>query len=448
MPAPPAAPPAAPTRRAITEATAVAAPAPVDGAPGRFLIQIITPGWGSSGYYGADVLEAAGKAKVFTAGTHMYLDHPTRTEEYDRPERSVRDLAAVLNEDARWDEGLKALVAEATVFGSFRTVLEQMADDIGVSIRAYADSKPGEAEGRHGSIITQLLEGISVDFVTHAGRGGAILQVLESARAAEATVSDTRERLNDALRDAFGGDQRWVGVRDFDAEAHVVWFWSTTPDSEALFQLGYSMDDAGAVSLEGDPVEVRIQTTYVPVEGSTDSPADEADASAETDVPGHPAGRNTQEEDMPEIAESELRSLRDAAGRVQALEVERDTAVQERDDAVAERDRLREENAAATRQSTIARVLREACEAAASIELNEFERDGVAARAVVNDGTVDEAATRTAFDTAIAAIAEAGGRGRPRGLGGPVHQPDGEAVSEADLDTIGDATFGPIVKEA
>lgn len=159
---------------------------------GRLQVQLITPGWGSSGYYAPEVLEAAATDRVFPAGTHMFIDHPTESEQYDRPERSVRDLAAVLTEDAHWDG--EALVAPVQVLGPHRPLLTDpaVAEAIGVSIRAAAEvTEGGEADGRRGRIIDRITEGISVDFVTRAGRGGRILQVLESARGT-ATVAEAR----------------------------------------------------------------------------------------------------------------------------------------------------------------------------------------------------------------------------------------------------------------
>lgn len=416
-------------RQVLTEATQTTTATPVEGKPGRFLVQLINPGWGSSGYYSAAVLEAAAKNGVFGKGTHMYLDHPTASDQFERPERSVRDLAAVLAEDASYVDG--ALVAEAQVFGPYREVLGEMADSIGVSIRAAAEvTEGGEAEGRRGRIIDALVEGLSADYVTHAGRGGKILQVLESARRVdEATANDTRELLDTALKDTYGAEKSWLGVRDFDES--TVWFWWSTPDSEGCYQLGYSVDADGVVTLTGSPVEVRPVTTYVPV---------------------NPAGQsNTQEstEEDPmattQIEESDLARLREDAGRVTTLEAERDTAQQERDAAVAERDQLREAEAARSRATIVARIVGEAA-AAASVALNEFEAAGVAGRRVLAaDGTVDEAASRSAFDTAIGTIAESRGTGRVRGFGGPIPTPTaGDAVSESDLDALDDAVFGKI----
>ena len=57
-------------------------------------LKLIQPGWGSSGYYSQSMLERDGP-KAFTRGTHMFWDHPSSTDEAARPERSLRDLAAV-----------------------------------------------------------------------------------------------------------------------------------------------------------------------------------------------------------------------------------------------------------------------------------------------------------------------------------------------------------------
>lgn len=420
-------------RQVLTEATDTTRATPVEGAPGRFLVQLIDVGWGSSGYYSSEVLEAAAKNGVFSKGTHMYIDHPTASEQYERPERSLRDLAAVLAEDARFDADLQSLVGEAQVFGPYRPVLNEMKDSIGVSIRAAAEvTEGGEAEGKRGRIIDALVEGLSADYVTHAGRGGKILQVLESARSGvdEATANDTRELLDTALKDTYGGEKSWLGVRDFDDA--TVWFWWSTPDSEGCYQLGYELDAAGAVTLTGEPVEVRPRTTYVPVS---------------------PAGQSTTQESKEDtmattqIEESDLARLREDAGRVTTLESERDTEKARADAAEARADTAEEKLASRDRADVVARIVGEASEAA-GVDLNEFETAGIAARAVLGeDGTVDEAATRTAFDTAIAALAESAGAGKVRGLGGKVTTSGDEAVSEADLDAIDDATFGTIQED-
>lgn len=154
-------------------------------------ITLITPGWGSSGYYSAAILEQAAKDRVFPRLTQQHIDH-----EKDGGVGSVSTLAAYLNEDARWEPdwldpktGVKGrLVAESRVSPKWQDDLAFLAEALGTSIAAPAEIGMGEAEGRQGRIIEKLLPGPlnRVDFVTVAGRGGRISEVLESAKVEEA----------------------------------------------------------------------------------------------------------------------------------------------------------------------------------------------------------------------------------------------------------------------
>lgn len=413
----------------------------VDAPSGRQSIQLIDAGWGSSGYYSARVLENAANARVFPKGTHMYLDHPSQTEEHDRPERSVRDLAAVLVEDAVWNG--TALVGEAKVFKAYRELLTDpdVAENIGLSIRAFADTTIGEAEGRKGTIITALTEALSIDYVTKAGRGGRILAVLESARTRvdEATSNDTREALNAALRAAYGAEDVWLWLRDFDDT--TAWFTREDADSSAIYQQAYALaDDGTAVLADGDPIEVRARTEYVPVTAATESSTslqitrvidallvaaplsvdtsqgravtawlNEAAPRASLSVPapaGQPITQESKEDTiMPEISEAQLANLTEAAGRVPTLESEREQAIRERDEAreaLAQRDR-----------SDLITATINAVEGANS--LTALERDGLAAR--VPAGDVDTAALTAAVEAAVAESAQRAGAGTITGFG-------------------------------
>lgn len=175
---------------------------------GTIPLKLIEPGWGSSGYYSAEVLERDGPA-AFTAGTKMYWDHPTMSEEIERPERSLRDLAAELTEDAYWDENGPdgpGLYANAKVFGPYREAVDELASHIGVSIRALGRAKQGEAEGRRGPIIEAITQAKSVDFVTEPGAGGKVLQLFEAARTSQQQrkqeETQEMEEKNEALREA------------------------------------------------------------------------------------------------------------------------------------------------------------------------------------------------------------------------------------------------------
>jgi hypothetical protein len=172
---------------------------------GTVPIKIIAPGWGTSGYYSADVIKESGP-QAFPAGTQDFWDHPTVTEASDRPERSLRDLAGVLATDAYWNEsGPKGpgLYGDVKVFADYQPALEELAPHIGVSIRATGKAHLGEAEGERGLIIDEIVAAKSVDFVTVAGAGGEVLDLFEAVRSPRKTKPKEADMATDAeLREA------------------------------------------------------------------------------------------------------------------------------------------------------------------------------------------------------------------------------------------------------
>lgn len=147
-------------------------------------IKVISPGWGSSGYYSEKMLKRDGP-KIFKKGLHMYINHPTEEEAKNRPERDVNDLAGVLEEDVKWqDNGPTGpgLYGKAKVFSKYKDFIDEAAPYIGTSIRASGRAVEGEAEGKYGLIIEGLVDAHSVDYVTLPGRGGEVLPLLEAAR--------------------------------------------------------------------------------------------------------------------------------------------------------------------------------------------------------------------------------------------------------------------------
>jgi hypothetical protein len=77
-----------------------------------------------------------------------------------------------------------AVYAPVDVLTAYRPSLDELKDDIGVSIRASAHVRNGEADGRKGPLVERLLPGPvnSIDFVTTPGRGGRIAALFEAAR--------------------------------------------------------------------------------------------------------------------------------------------------------------------------------------------------------------------------------------------------------------------------
>lgn len=134
---------------------------------------------GSSGFYPAETLRRDGP-NAFPSGTHIFFDHPAESEQWDRPERSVRDLAGHFIEDAHYEDGPdgKGLFARVQLFPDVHQWMETRKESIGMSIRANGIA----ADTEEGRTITALTEGVSVDIVTRAGAGGKVLQLMESGR--------------------------------------------------------------------------------------------------------------------------------------------------------------------------------------------------------------------------------------------------------------------------
>jgi hypothetical protein len=395
---------------------------------GRLRIALLTPGWGSSGYYSADVCEAAGTDRVFTAGTHMYANHPTATENYERPVRDITQLAAVLAEDATWNAETNQLEAEVTTFSAWREPISEMAPHIGVSIRATAEVEEGTAEGREGPIITRIDEALSVDFVTKAGRGGKVLEVLEDAfgagRAAaqhitqEALTGDVRDRLADMVKEAYrqsGPDvYQYAWVRDYDADAKFVYFDVEGADMVGTFQQTYEVgEDDIPTELTGDPVEVRVATSYVPVAA--------------------PSGQSTtteasKENPMPQIEEARLRALEEAEARKNALETELAAANARAEEAETERNSLR-----ATANTAVAEKVIESAFNAAEITAPKTVARLAASAPLTESGEVDVEKLKEIAAESVAELAESRGDGKVRGLGFGTDN-DTEDVSEAEFD--------------
>lgn len=384
--------------------TLLEATAGTDAESGLLEVEFITPGWGSSGYYSRQVVEAA--APLFAVGTHMYFDHPSASEASDRPERSVRDLAAVIVEAGVVNKTTGGVRGKVKPLAPYRELLtdEAFATNVGLSIRGSAtDIVVGEAEGRSGPIVEGLAEISSVDFVTRAGRGGRVLAVLESERfIAEATSSDRARQLSDAVQRMHQGLGTYCYVTDHDGEKQLVWFIVSYegPDRARTFEQGYEVaDNDAAVTLVGEPVEVTRLTTYVPVNtdpaGRTTTPTEE-----------------TQEVTMGNIQvdEAEHRRVTEAAGRVPTLESERDTANQRADAAeakLAERDR----------KDRAADILAEKAKVA-GVTFTALECKGLLAELPVTEGNLDETTFGATVDTAVTEATAARGTGSTvRGFG-------------------------------
>lgn len=357
----------------------------------RMEITLITPGWGSSGYYSPEVLEQAATDRVFPRKTQQHIDH-----DKDGGVGSVATLAAYLNEDARWepdwldpDTGVKGrLVAEARVNRKWGPILADIGEAIGTSIAAPAEISMGEAEGRQGRIIEKLLPGPlnRVDFVTVAGRGGRISEVLESHKVEEAR--NVGQWLEARMHSMFTGltDEMYGDGRMTREERITL----STALGQALTSFTATVEAEAPQLFERDLWE---------------DPTPAAAEAAEAISPPNPAGVNKGEEPSVatiEIEESAHADLVAQSGRVTALETDLTTT----------REALKATNAAA------AEALVKSALEAVGITAPKTAARLSAGFPVLENGAIDVEKFSAEITESIAELQVSGGAGTPRGLGG------------------------------
>lgn len=169
---------------------------------------IISEGLGNlrdKNYYTADAVKSAA---VTFESKQFYIDHPGESEEQDRPERSIRDLAGYFSDckvgqtkDADTGETLTACLAtlhfsesEAgqLAFAQVKTALQYQkryptGKDVyaGISINGGGVSHPGTIKGMQVNMVTEIQEAFSADIVTKPARGGRFVALMhEAARVA------------------------------------------------------------------------------------------------------------------------------------------------------------------------------------------------------------------------------------------------------------------------
>lgn len=353
----------------------------------RMLIRLIDAGVGSSGIYPPETLRRAAEEGVFAKGLHLFADHPGEAERYDRPERSIRDIAGALTENARFDEATNALVAEAKTFGPWTEILREMSDDIGLSIRAGADTSEGQHDGQPARIIERITSAVSVDFVTRAGRGGRVLQLLES--------STVREALNQDLETAFARaltSTRPEGyVVDFDDAAKYVIY----SEGPKYYRQDYSSaGDPPVVTLIGVPTEVQREVRYV---------------SVPTPVGQQENDNSGEDKSMTQLEEAQARDLAEVAGRVQELTEANAALTAEREALIAARDEAR----AIARTAAI-----EAAINSSEVDFTTLERKALVLGAPVSEsGELDTEALQAAITEAATEAAARTNSGAVKGMG-------------------------------
>ena len=230
-------------------------------------------------YYTKEALREAVRKGLFE-GLQGYLNHPTPTEERERPERDVRYLAGHFRE-ARFVDGNPAEVRAKFIPGGMDvdrvvSLIESALASvpgrplIGISIDGYGhapDTK--EINGRTYSMVREVTHLGSADIVTRAGAGGQFHRRLQEAwrntTPAEQRPGDTSQeeqmkaaKLQEKVQAAVAKLREASEIKDDEAKAETL-------IQEAVSEL----DKCAAAEVEP---EVKIQEKIVekPVAASDD----------------------------------------------------------------------------------------------------------------------------------------------------------------------------------
>ena len=160
-----------------------------------FRARIISPGWGSSGYYSPDTLKEA--SHLYKAGLKMYLNHPTVTERKELPEKDVSKIVGYLATNGVYESGPHpGIYAHVKILPKYLDLVQHAGKILGLSHYAFGEGKTGTAEGRRGNIVEKISSVLSVDIVSNPGRGG---RICESGRYILPTGDETSQSYFESL---------------------------------------------------------------------------------------------------------------------------------------------------------------------------------------------------------------------------------------------------------
>lgn len=178
-------------------------------------VLIIKEGMGNKAdrhFYSADLLKRV--APMFD-GIKAYANHPSKTEETDRPERDVKEIVGYYHSPRLvMVEGKAAIAATLKIIEgaayewAWNLVKESAAfakkfkdkDLVGISINAWGSSHTVEDASGTVNMVDELAEVQSADIVTQAGAGGGfrLREAVKKALAREGKIKEG-EPMNDQL---------------------------------------------------------------------------------------------------------------------------------------------------------------------------------------------------------------------------------------------------------
>lgn len=199
----------------------------------RFSVILIKEGLGNLGdlyYYTREALQKAAKDKIFE-GKKLYINHPSNSEEQDRPERDVRDIGGYFQNVTFAIDGDRShlagdlVVLDGAPFDLARTLIREsvkfsethQSDLVGLSINANGDAeamnfeefaktttiprevlpklfKAREQGAELVRVVKEIKSAVSCDLVTEAGAGGRVVKMLEQENEMKKKLVESEEK--------------------------------------------------------------------------------------------------------------------------------------------------------------------------------------------------------------------------------------------------------------
>jgi hypothetical protein len=184
--------------------TITAFEAGTDGLKGKITGTAIKPGFNKSRqrYYPKETLAASVESLV---SKKMYIDHPSTIDDRTRPERSIKDQAAIITN--AWVQPDGGIGYEATIYDAWLDERVSLMAERGVlsalatSVNYQGVQESAVIEGERTNRIDEMAYN-SLDFVTEAGAWGDVAHLESAAAAAQnsgTTAEETEEMADDKV---------------------------------------------------------------------------------------------------------------------------------------------------------------------------------------------------------------------------------------------------------
>jgi hypothetical protein len=203
-------------------------------------------------YYPASTLRKAVKDRVFES-VQAFLDHPSKADDRDRPERSLRDLIGWYSDikEVRMPDGKVGIGATLHIrdgadeaVGLIKEALAHAAKYpdqppfAGLSINSDGEVERENVDGQILNVVKSVGPVFSVDCVTRPARAGKFLSLSESESAATRKSESMQDNTSIILRGLV------------EAEPHPRIDWSSFPNKKAKVAAGTQILLEGLVEVD------------------------------------------------------------------------------------------------------------------------------------------------------------------------------------------------------